>query len=409
MAYHPDPYGHHNGPVPSTSGPEPPVGDEPPEATARRGALVDGLRRAGLIRTAPVEAAMRAVPRHLFLPDVPLAKAYADEAVVTRTGPDGLPTSSASQPSIVAIMLEQLGVQPGHRVLEIGAGTGYNAALLAHLAGPGGRVTSIDIDRETAHAARRQLAAAGVPATEVRHGDGWPGHPDAAPFDRIEATAGIWDVSPHWVDQLVGGGVLVAPLWLGPGLQVSVSFTRADRILRSSSVQPCGFMRLRGAGAGPESYRPVGTWHVSAERLEDSSARVLERLLDAPATSEPVPAPPVSRGWLVRLALAGSRALLLVDEPRGRVAAGLYDPRTGSLVLAEGTGGSLGHWTPQTVSYRGGNELLPALLAVLAKPEPLEVEQLQLLAVRRGDPLADPGSGRTWRLDRPEHRFLVWV
>lgn len=391
----------------STSGPEPPNGDEPAAAAARRDALVDELRRAGLIRTAAVEAALRAVPRHLFLPDVPLAKAYADEAVVTRTGPDGLPTSSASQPSIVAIMLEQLDVRPGHRVLEIGAGTGYNAALLAHLAGPGGRVTSVDIDGETAGAAGNALAAAGVRTAVVRHADGWSGNRDAAPFDRVEATAGIWDVSPHWVDQLVDGGVLVAPLWLGPGLQASVAFSRVVRSLRSSSVQPCGFMRLRGAGAGPESYRPLGSWHVSAERLDAEAAGVLERLLAGPAT--PSPAPQVARGWLVRLALAGSGALLLADEPRGRVAAGLFDPAGGSLVLAEGTGGWLGHWSPQTVSCRGGGELLPALLAVLAEPEPLEVEQLHLLAVRREDPLPDPGSRRTWLLDRPAHRFLVWA
>lgn len=384
------------------SAPQPLAGDEPAEATARRDALVDGLCRAGLIRTAPVEAAMRAVPRHLFLPDVPLAKAYADEAVVTRTGRDGLPTSSASQPSIVAIMLEQLAARPGYRLLEIGAGTGYNAALLAHVAGPSGQVTSIDIDRETAQAARSQLAAAGVRTAEVRHADGWLGHPGAGPFDAIEATAGIWDVSPHWVDQLVEGGVLVAPLWLGPGLQVSVAFARMDLTLRSSSVQPCGFMQLRGTGAGPESYRAIGSWRVSAERLENGSAGLLERLLDAPPAARP--APPVAPGWLVRLALAGSRALLLVDERRGRVAAGLFDPADGALVLAEGTGGLLGHWAPQTVSCYGGKELLPALLTVLGEPEPLDVEQLELLAVRPEDPLP---AGEGWVLDRPHHRYLV--
>jgi protein-L-isoaspartate(D-aspartate) O-methyltransferase len=368
--------------------------------------MVDELRRAGVVRDGPVEAALRAVERHRFLPAVPVARAYADEAVVTQTAPDGLPTSSASQPSIVAIMLRQLAVQPGHRVLEIGAGTGYNAALLAHLAGHSGQVTTIDVDPVTASAAGRHLAAAGVEGVEVVTADGWLGHPAGAPYDRIEATVGSWDVSTSWVDQLAEGGVLVVPLWLGPGVQASAAFTRNGRELHSAGVVPCGFIRLRGAGAGPETYRRVAGRLVSAERLGAEESSVLERLLATEPSS--APSPPAAPGWLVRLALAGHRAVLLVDEPGRRVAAGLFDPAAGSLVLAEGIGGRLGTWSPETVRCYGGDALLPPLLALLADPEPLEVEQLRVLGVRRGDLLpAAPGSGRTWLLERPEHRFLV--
>ncbi len=116
---------------------------EPPRTIPGTGAaelhqaLVDQLlamrsadSRARLIRSPAVEAAFRAAPRHLFLPEVPVEQVYRDEAIVTKRQ-DGVPISSSSQPAIMAIMLEQLALEPGHRVLEIGAGTGYNAALLA--------------------------------------------------------------------------------------------------------------------------------------------------------------------------------------------------------------------------------------------------------------------------------------
>lgn len=131
-----------------------------------------------------VTGALRAVPRHLFLPEVPPGAAYRDEAVVTRRDAEGRPVSSSSQPTIMALMLEQLGVEPGHRVLEIGAGTGYNAALLAHLAGPGGRVTSVDIDPGLVGRARGHLAEAGFPGVEVVCGDGAEG------FARARRTTG---------------------------------------------------------------------------------------------------------------------------------------------------------------------------------------------------------------------------
>jgi protein-L-isoaspartate(D-aspartate) O-methyltransferase len=94
----------------------------PDEARTR---LVDELRASGRLTSAPVEAAFRAVPRHVFLPELdPVSQAYQDEAFVIKTDEGGLPVSSSSQPAIMAIMLEQLGVATGQRVLEIGTGTG---------------------------------------------------------------------------------------------------------------------------------------------------------------------------------------------------------------------------------------------------------------------------------------------
>lgn len=112
-----------------------------------------------------MERALRAVERHVFVPDVALEEAYANDIVVTKRSSDGQVLSCLSQPSIVALQLGQLGVQPGHRVLEIGAGAGYNAAVLAHLAGPDGHVTAIDVDEDIVNQARDRLATAGVTAS----------------------------------------------------------------------------------------------------------------------------------------------------------------------------------------------------------------------------------------------------
>src|SRR5271170_7592414 len=117
----------------------------PEEARAR---LVDELRDSGRLTSPAVEAAFRTVPRHLFLPEMAASQAYQDEAFVIKTGPDGLPVSSSSQPAIMAIMLEQLGLAPGQRVLEVGTGTGYNAALMAYVVGERGSVVSVDIDAD---------------------------------------------------------------------------------------------------------------------------------------------------------------------------------------------------------------------------------------------------------------------
>ena len=113
-----------------------------------RNALVDKLKSIGCIRSQNVEEAFRSVPRHIFVPGVELEKIYSDDSIPTKYI-DGKLVSSSSQPAIMAIMLEQLELQPGHRVLEIGAGTGYNAGLLQHLVGDSGLVVTVDIDEES--------------------------------------------------------------------------------------------------------------------------------------------------------------------------------------------------------------------------------------------------------------------
>lgn len=137
------------------------------EAERLRNALVDQIREAGYARTPAVEAALRTVPRHLFVPDASLEDAYANVPVNIKYDTDGTSISCASQPGIVALMLDQLEAQPGERILELGAGTGYNAALLAHLVGEAGHVTTIDVDEDLVEGARAHLAAAGFSNVEA--------------------------------------------------------------------------------------------------------------------------------------------------------------------------------------------------------------------------------------------------
>jgi protein-L-isoaspartate(D-aspartate) O-methyltransferase len=210
-----------------------------------RATMVDSIVAGGWTRSDRVANAMRVVLRHRFVPAAPIVEAYADQAVITKRGSDGAALSCASVPSMVALMLDQLDVQPGHRVLEIGAGTGYNAALLANLVGPSGRVTTVDIDPAVTAQARQALDATGYGHVDVVTRDGALGDAEHAPYDRIILTVGAWDIPPAWWAQLVPGGRLVIPLrWRGQTR--TVAFTREDGRLRSDSVELCGFVPMVG-------------------------------------------------------------------------------------------------------------------------------------------------------------------
>ncbi len=213
--------------------------------------LVAGVVATGRIRDERVIAALREVPRHLFLPHLPPESTYADDAIVTKRDAEGQPISSSSQPAIMAIMLGQLGLADGQRVLEIGAGTGYNAALIKHIVGPAGSVVSVDIDPELVEAARGHLAGAGYADVTVVAADGAEGYPDGAPYDRVIATVGVSDLAPAWLDQAGPGARIVVPLDVR-GSQLSVAFDRSGEHWASRSIAPCGFMRMRGSLAGPE-------------------------------------------------------------------------------------------------------------------------------------------------------------
>lgn len=222
-----------------------------------RTTMVDRLKAQHVVRSGVVEDAMRSVARHAFVPDAPLEAVYGLDPVVTHRDGAGVAVSSASAPGVVGGMLEQLGVRPGHHVLEIGTGTGYNAALLARLAGPSGAVTTVELDEAVSASARQALARAGHGEVTVVCGDGVFGWAGSAPYDRIIVTAGAWDVPSAWWDQLADGGVLVVPLRMR-GLTRTVALERAGMVLRSRSAEMCGFIPMRGAGAVPEQNAWVG-------------------------------------------------------------------------------------------------------------------------------------------------------
>ena len=226
-----------------------------------------------------VAAALHAVPRHLFLPGQRPEAAYRDDAIVTKRDETGQPISSSSQPAMMAIMLDQLDLAPGHRVLEIGAGTGYNAALMSHIVGPSGQVTSVDIDPELVVSAREHLARAGFGDVTVVCADGAGGDPEHAPYDRIIATVGVSDLAPAWREQAGPQARIVVPFDVR-GTQLSIAFERAaPGLWASRSLAPCGFMRMRGSLAGPERVvllapglsllLPDGTPEVNAQAVAE--------------------------------------------------------------------------------------------------------------------------------------------
>jgi protein-L-isoaspartate(D-aspartate) O-methyltransferase len=217
-----------------------------PAAGTLRAELTARLIGKGM--TAPqVQAAFRAVPRHAFAPEsVSLADAYADTIVVTKRDPSGKIISSVSAPWVHAYAIEQAGLRPGARVLEVGSG-GYQAALLAEVVGPTGHVVTLDIDADITAHARAALDRAGYPHVEVVTGDGEYGYPPAAPYAAAIISVEAADVPPAWIEQLAPGGVLVAPLRMRAITRYLTLYRRGDHLAASAALQ-CGFVAMQGDG-----------------------------------------------------------------------------------------------------------------------------------------------------------------
>ncbi|MET9802828.1 methyltransferase domain-containing protein [Streptomyces sp. NPDC006368] len=251
--------------------------------------MVGDLLRAGELTDPAWRAAFEEVPRHLFVPyyytggmggyerlscEDPdparrerwLRGAYEDQPLATGVRNGDL-VSSASQPSLMALMLDALEVRDGHDVLEIGAGTGYNAALLAHRLGDE-RVTTIDLDEELAESARAHLAAAGHRPTVVT-GDGARGCPRRAPFDRIIATCAVPSVPSAWLAQCRPDARVLAPMATGLiALRVRDAEYAEGRFLHTSAY----FVPLRG---GIMAAAPVHTGGLPRRATEDDLFRFL--------------------------------------------------------------------------------------------------------------------------------------
>ena len=234
-----------------------PIASMPNDHAANlRRALVESLIAKGAIGSRQVREAFASVPRHLFVPNVDLDAAYKDQPVFIRWV-EGIPISSSTQPTMMAIMAEQLRLEPGCRVLEIGAGTGYNAAILAHVVGPTGSVITVDIDQDIVDEAASNLFNGGYGNVEAVCGDGYAGYFPGQPYDRIMVTVGAQDVSSHWVEQMRDGGIIVAPLWFR-GYRLSVALQKRDGVLEGLSASPCMFIPIRGSAGRTEGYFAVG-------------------------------------------------------------------------------------------------------------------------------------------------------
>jgi protein-L-isoaspartate(D-aspartate) O-methyltransferase len=228
---------------------------KPDDTAALRRSLVDRLIADGAIRSAPLEAAFRTVPRHVFAPGATLEEAYANTTLPTKRDEHGVTMSAVSAPWLQAAMLEQAEPGPGMRCLEIGSG-GYNAALMAELVGEAGDVTTVDIDPDVTERARRCLAEAGYHRVRVVLADAEAGVAEHAPYDRIIVTAGAWDIPPAWVAQLSAAGRLVVPLRMR-GLGRSVAFNRVGDQLISRQHMMAGFVPFQGEGQWREQRVPL--------------------------------------------------------------------------------------------------------------------------------------------------------
>ena len=235
--------------------------------------FVDRLIVYHAIRAEPVEAAFRSVPRHLFVdryyqkdrlvnidPQHPtrgqLKKIYNNDALVSHRYRK-IPTSSTSQPSLVAQMLEELQLEPGMKVLEIGAGTGWNAALMGYIVGPEGHIYSIDIQSDVAQRAENHVQQLGMQNVEIITGDGGYGYGKRAPYDRIITTVNCPEISPHWMAQLTEGGALLITLrdMEGSSWCLLIRLWKRKDHLKGEVVSLPGFMTLQGK-YGAEVVQP---------------------------------------------------------------------------------------------------------------------------------------------------------
>jgi protein-L-isoaspartate(D-aspartate) O-methyltransferase len=196
------------------------------------------LRRRGILEPAVLRA-MEEVPRDRFVMPAHARAAYEDRALPIACG------QTISQPFVVAFMTEQLAVRPSHHVLEVGTGSGYQAAILSRLAA---RVTSVERYRTLANSARIRLKALGYDSVDIIHGDGTAGVQDRAPFDRIIITAAAESVPQALVDQLAADGVMVLPVGAADARQTLVKIvrTKGGDVARTDLIVVCFVPLLPG-------------------------------------------------------------------------------------------------------------------------------------------------------------------
>ena len=365
----------------------------------------DALKAAGAIESAAVEQAFRAVERHRLLetfyyrdaerrqtvehdPARPrrdhLALIYADNALATRHI-GGMPASSTSQPSLMAKMLELLELGEGMKVLEVGAGTGYNAALLAEIVGDQRLIVTVDVLEDVVDQTRRLLAGAGYPHIQVLLRDGLHGVPEQAPFDRIVATVGCSDLSPRWAEQLADDGTMLVPLAHASGHPLVLA-RKDGGTLHGRMVLRTGFIPVRGP-LHIEDLWALGVWMPrGAEPVHESDPgpRFTQRRPD-----EPMGITDDETDFLFFLGLHDRRACHAPDGP------GLSSGPDGWAVLAPG---GIRWWKAESLA----RDLDRRYREWDARGRPaLEDYQISFLPVD-----ADPPAG-SWQIERRFYREVL--
>ena len=212
-----------------------------PALEAQRAAMVQEQLRPRDITSPRVLEVMGRVPRHLFVPDAQRGAAYADHPL-----PIGY-DQTISQPYIVAFMTQALDVRPTDKILEIGTGSGYQAAILGELAG---QVYTIEIVAPLAESARGLLASLGYRNVHVRAGNGYLGWPEQAPFDRIMVTAAPEEVPPALVAQLKDGGIMAIPVAGGVFQELRI-LRKTAKGMETLRTLPVRFVPMTGKPKSP--------------------------------------------------------------------------------------------------------------------------------------------------------------
>lgn len=235
--------------------------------------MINDLKTQGAIRTSRVESAFRCVQRHMLLEDFYLPGEshqliehnlydprpenlnliYSNQSLVTRFAGTKA-SSSTSEPILMAQMLEWLMLSPGLKVLEIGSGTGYNAALMSELVGDQSLIVSIDIQEDLLEKTRKLLAEAGYPKISLVAQDGFYGISEKGPYDRIVATVGCTDLSPHWTNQITTSGFILLPLTHG-GWTPLVKVWQEEDGPKGKVIGFSSFMLIQGDNAEGQPWR----------------------------------------------------------------------------------------------------------------------------------------------------------
>jgi len=283
--------------------------------------FVQDLEQKGCFRAEWLKEALFKVPRHLFIEqyyemqgvkrvilvdanhptDEQLKVIYSDRGLMIRELPNH---SAASQPSLVLGMLEDLKVEAGKKVLEIGTGSGWNAGILAFGIGDDRLVYSIDIQPDLIESARAHLRAAGFTRVNLVAGDGGYGWAEEAPFDRIIITVGSPDIPPSWCEQLASGGILLVPLKTGGIGDPVLRLQRHNGRLEGEFTQWSGFQTLQG-----------NFWSGSEDLLEPPWDSLIDKLLSQVPKKFTLPEP-MDINCLFFLRLKGERFQALLDYER---------------------------------------------------------------------------------------------